>query len=65
MNFTGLKSKIIAGAAVPLILMFILGLVSISSIKSINQTNGWVEHTYEVLGETLKNPEIGSPIPMK
>ena len=45
------KQKILLGSAVPLVLLAGLGAISVSSLDSISQTNGWVNHTYDVLGD--------------
>lgn len=59
----GLKAKIILGSAIPLALLLFLGIVSITSIKSITQTNEWVEHTHKVLEEA--SSIIGSAVDME
>ncbi|MDP6951795.1 MAG: CHASE3 domain-containing protein, partial [Alphaproteobacteria bacterium] len=47
----GLKGKIFAGTVAPLSLLVILGVVTMTSVGSIVETNRWVEHTHNVLGE--------------
>ncbi len=59
----GLGKKIMLGVCCPLVLLVILGSVSIFNIKSIVKTNGWVEHTHNVLG-TARNI-IGSAVDME
>ena len=49
MNFGGLKSKILVGVGVPVLMLFILCVVTITSINSIKNTEAWVEHTNEVI----------------
>lgn len=51
MKKLGLRTKVLAGAIVPLVLLIIQGVISIVSIDSIRQTNEWVEHTHDVLSE--------------
>ncbi len=51
MKTLGLKTKILSGAAFPLLLLAFLGGLSIYSINSIQESNRWVEHTHEVLAE--------------
>ncbi len=59
----GLKAKIILGSCVTLILMVALGFISITSMNSLNQTTGWVDHTHEVIGEA--NAIIASAVDME
>ncbi|MBT6361549.1 MAG: methyl-accepting chemotaxis protein [Rhodospirillales bacterium] len=49
MNFGGHKSKILVGVGVPVLMLFILCVVTITSINSIKNTEAWVEHTNEVI----------------
>jgi methyl-accepting chemotaxis protein len=49
MNFGGLKAKILIGVGVPVLMLFILGVVTINSVNSIKKTEAWVEHTEEVI----------------
>ncbi len=58
-----LKMKIFAGALVPLSLLLLLGIISITSINTITDTNKWVEHTYKVLESS--NKIIGSAVDME
>ena len=48
MNFSGLKTKIFAGIAVPLAFMLGLGILSLSRIDAMQETNKWVDHTHVV-----------------
>ncbi|MBF0188010.1 MAG: CHASE3 domain-containing protein, partial [Magnetococcales bacterium] len=59
----GLKGKILAAMSVPVILLLILGLIAISNIKSISETNGMVEHTHVVLAEA--SAIVGSAVDME
>lgn len=45
------KPKILAGIAVPVVLLVILGALALNSISNITHTAGWVNHTYNVLGK--------------
>ncbi len=45
-----LRAKILAGCAVPLVLLAVLGIVSYRSIMSLNESARWVEHTHKVIG---------------
>ena len=63
MNLTGLKGKILAGAVVPLVMLLLLGVLSISSIKSISETNGMVDHTHKVLASATNI--VGSAVDME
>ena len=58
-----LKTKILASAAFPLILLLTLGVLSIVSINSIRQTNEWVEHTHAVLSKAMGI--VGSAVDME
>ncbi len=49
-----LKVKILLGSAVTLCFLVILGLISLSSISSLQETNGWVDHTHEVIQEAME-----------
>jgi len=53
MNFKNLrlKTKIILGIGVPLVLALILGIISITNIRTIIETGEWVEHTHNVIGK--------------
>ena len=63
MKSLGLRTKILAGAVFPLILLVFLGVLSIYSINQIRQVNQWVEHTYEVLAKAAGI--IGSAVDME
>ena len=64
-KFSNLKTKpkILMGILSPMILLFILGGVSISSVSSIVDTNKWVEHTNNVLGDAASI--VGSAVDME
>ena len=47
----GLKGKIFAGTVAPLALLVVLGVVTMTSVASIVETNRWVEHTHNVLSD--------------
>ncbi len=49
-----LKVKILLGSAVTLCFLVILGLISLSSISSLQETNGWVNHSHEVIQEAME-----------
>jgi len=49
-----LKTKIMLGGCLPLLLVAALGVVSARSIRSLLETNGWVDHTHEVIAEAKK-----------
>ncbi len=53
MNFKNLrlKTKIMLGIGVPLVLAVILGILSITNIRSMLKAGERVEHTYNVIGE--------------
>ncbi len=59
----GLRTKILAGASVPLALLVGLGALSIYSINHIREVNGWVEHTHVVLSKAAGI--IGSAVDME
>ena len=59
----GLRGKILAGMAVPVALLFILGLVAINSINNISETNEMVNHTHVVLAEA--SGIVGSAVDME
>ncbi len=46
-----MKTKTLLGIGVPLVLTLILGILSIINIRSMINTEKWVEHTYNVIGE--------------
>ncbi len=56
MNFgkLKLKTKIIIGTCGPLLLLFILGVISIFHIRQMEKTRKWVVHTYEVLEQAMQ-----------
>ena len=62
-NNLTLRTKIIAGSCLPLILIAILGFMSISSIKSLLQSNEWVGHTHEVIAHA--NSIVASVVDME
>jgi len=64
-KFSNLKTKpkILLGICSPMILLLILGGVSVYSIRSIVETNGWVEHTNNVLADA--GGIIGSAVDME
>lgn len=43
------KPKILLAVSVPLTMLIVLGVISLSSISSMNTTSGWVSHTYKAL----------------
>jgi methyl-accepting chemotaxis protein len=45
------KPKILIGVCTPLVFLVILGLSSFFGVHKINDTAGWVYHTYKVLGK--------------
>ncbi len=57
------KIKILLGAAPPLVLLVVLGVVSIVMLGSILTTSRWVSHTQTVLGEA--NGIVGSAVDME
>ena len=48
-----LRTKVILGAGVPLLLLVMLGAIALTNINSIVQTNASVTHTYEVIQKSL------------
>ncbi len=57
------KPKVLAGIAVPLVLLVLLGAISLFSINRITTTAGWVNHTYDVLGTA--NDIVASAVDME
>ena len=57
------KPKILLGICSPLVLLVILGAVSGYSINTIVDTNKWVNHTHEVLGDAAAI--VGSAVDME
>ena len=49
-----LKAKIMLGSSVTLVFLVVLGLISLNSIGSLQTTNGWVDHTHEVIQESME-----------
>lgn len=52
MNFKNvrLRTKILFGIGIPLVLAVLLGIISLMNINSMTDTQKWVEHTSEVIG---------------
>ena len=63
MNKFGLKSKIMCGVLVPVILMLVLGIIAAMNINKIVETNEHVEHTYKVLSQA--SGIVGSAVDME
>ncbi len=65
MRFTDLptKTKILLGAAPPLVLLVVLGVVSIVMLGNILTTSRWVSHTQTVMGEA--SDIVGSAVDME
>ncbi len=59
----GLRTKIMGGICIPLLMALILGAVSFFNIRSIVNTNRWVEHTYKVVAGA--EGIIGSAVDME
>lgn len=57
------KTKVLIGVCSPLLLLLVLGAVSVFNINTIVKTNGWVEHTYDVLAEAAA--VVGSAVDME
>ncbi len=49
-----LRAKILLGSSVTLSFLVILGFVSLNSIRSLQTTNGWVDHTHVVIQEAME-----------
>jgi len=63
MKTISLRVKILAGAVFPLVFLVSLGLLSITSINSIRETNEQVDHTYTVLADAVSI--VGSAVDME
>ena len=50
----GLRGKIACGICIPLVLLVMLGIISISSIHSMIETDKWVEHTHLTIRESMQ-----------
>nr|CRH04483.1 putative Methyl-accepting chemotaxis protein [Candidatus Magnetococcus massalia] len=59
----GLRLKILAGMAVPVLLLLVLGLVATYNINKITDTNQMVEHTHKVLANA--NGIVSSAVDME
>ncbi|MCP3890392.1 MAG: hypothetical protein GY702_16205, partial [Desulfobulbaceae bacterium] len=59
----GMRTKILFGIFIPIIMLIVLGAVSMLNIKSIVKTSGWVEHTHEVLADATDI--LGSAVNME
>lgn len=57
------KTKVLIGVLSPLSLVILLGGISIYDISTIVKTNGWVDHTREVLAEA--SSVVGSAVDME
>ena len=51
MENIGLRTKVLIGVGIPIVLMIFLGYIVISSLASIREIEGWVTHTHKVLEE--------------
>ncbi|OEE62623.1 chemotaxis protein [Enterovibrio norvegicus FF-33] len=49
-----LRAKIILGNAVSLLCLVFLGVLSLSSIKELKETDDWVDHTHRVIHQALQ-----------
>ncbi len=65
MNFNnlGMRTKILIGIFIPIVMLIVLGTTSMLNIKSIVETSGWVEHTHEVLSDAADI--LGSAVDME
>jgi len=65
MNFKNLRvrTKIILGIGVPLVLAAVLGVISITNIRTMVKSEKWVEHTYNVIGDAEQT--IASAVDME
>ena len=65
MKFSDLKTKpkVLIGVCAPLALLISVGGVSVYNINKIETTNGWVNHTYDVLAEA--NAIVASAVDME
>ena len=48
-----LRAKILMGSAVTLALLVVLCVVSLTSVSTLVQTSGWVDHTHVVVQEAM------------
>ncbi|MCH7690139.1 MAG: CHASE3 domain-containing protein [candidate division Zixibacteria bacterium] len=46
-----LRFRLLVGSIITLVLVSVLGIVCITSINSLNEANGWVDHTHTVIAE--------------
>ena len=58
-----LKVKVFLGGGVPLVLLAIIGIITITNINTMVQTSKWVEHTHSVLGQATDI--VGSAVDME
>ena len=63
LNNMSLKIKVFVGGCIPLVLLAIIGIITITNINSMIQTGKWVEHTHNVLGQATNI--IGSAVDME
>lgn len=49
-----LRTKVLLGVCIPLVLIAALGVISMVSINSIMKTDAWVDHTHEVIKEAME-----------
>jgi methyl-accepting chemotaxis protein len=65
MNFKNLRvrTKILLGIGVPLVLAAVIGGISITNISTLVNSEKWVKHTYNVIGEA--NHIIASAVDME
>lgn len=46
------KPRILAALAAPVLLMIVIGAIALTSLSRITRTQGWVNHTYNVLAQS-------------
>ncbi|MEM1285789.1 MAG: CHASE3 domain-containing protein [Pseudomonadota bacterium] len=53
-NHLKTKPKILLGSSLPIVLLLALGLLATNSVRNILETSGWVNHTYNVIGQATE-----------
>ncbi len=57
------KSKLIAGIGIPILLMILVGVITYSNLQSMKNTSHWVTHTHNVL--SVADGIVGSAVDME
>ena len=62
-NNLSLRMKVLIGGLAPLVLLVIMATITLINIKAMDQSNQWVEHTYNVVARATSI--VGSAVDME